>query len=131
MKLSEIDFSKNGKEYLIKPKNSHPYGDRVYTKDGDLLFKFNNKTILLYFTLKTLCEMDFAPAPIEIKVGDILETTNGKFKIVKIDTPEYPETPSYGAMFLDDCEIQYMSNRLERLLKDIMINCDLIDIIEC
>ena len=67
MKLSEIDFSKNGKEYLIKPKNSYSYGVRVYTKDGDLLFKFNNKTMLLHFTLKTLCEMDFAPVIPDIK----------------------------------------------------------------
>lgn len=126
MKLSEINFSKDGREYFMD-------GTRVYVKRGDLFFKGSDINVARsgLFLNFLINEADFEFILPDIKVGDILETTNGKFKIVKIDTPEYPETPSYGAMFLDDCEIQYMSNRLERLLKDIMINCDLIDIIEC
>ena len=126
MKLSEIDFSKDGREYFMD-------GTRVYVKRGDLFFKGSDINVArsgLY--LKFLVnEADFELILPNIKVGDILKTTNGDFKIVKINTPEYPETPSYGAMFLDECEIQYMSNRLERLLKDIMIDCDLIEFVEC
>ena len=126
MKISEIDFSKDGRECFMN-------GSRVYVKGGDLFFKESDLNVVssglhLNFLVN---EADFELILPDIKVGDILETTNGDFKIVKINTPEYPQTPSYGAMFLDDCEIQYMSNRLERILNDIMIDCDLIDIIEC
>ena len=126
MKISEIDFSKDGREYFMN-------GSRVYVKGGDLFFKESDLNVASSgLHLKFLVnEADFELILPDIKVGDILETTNGDFKIVKIDTPEYPQTPSYGAMFLDECEIQYMSNRLERLLNDIMIDCDLIDVIEC
>ena len=126
MKISEIDFSKDGREYFMD-------GTRVYTKAGNLFFKGSDINVFrsglcLNFLVN---EADFELILPNVKVGDILETTNGDFKIVKIDTPEYPETPSYGAMFMDEYAIQYMSNRLERLLKDIMIDCDLIDVIEC
>ena len=108
-------------------------GTRVYVKDNNLFFKGSDTNVArsgLYLNF-LVNEADFELILPDIKVSDILETTNGDFKIVKINTPEYPQTPSYGAMFLDDCEIQYMSNRLERLLKDIMIDCDLIEVIEC
>ena len=126
MKISEIDFSKDGREYFMD-------GTRVYTKAGNLFFKGSDINVVrsgLYLNF-LVNEADFELILPDIKVGDILETTNGDFKIVKIDTPEYPETPSYGAMFMDEYAIQYMSNRLERLLKDIMIDCDLIEVIEC
>ena len=126
MRLSEIGLSKDGREYLM-------HGARVYIKAGNLFFKGSDVNVArtgLYLNF-LVNEADFELILPDIKVGDILQTTNGDFKIVKIDTPEYPETPSYGAMFVDEYEIQYMSNRLERLLKDIMIDCDLIEVIEC
>ena len=126
MRLSEIDFSKDGREYFMD-------GTRVYVKDNNLFFKGSDTNVArsgLYLNF-LVNEADFELILPDIKVGDILETTNGDFKIVKINTPEYPQTPSYGAIFLDEWEIQYMSNRLERLLKDIMIDCDLIEVIEC
>ena len=125
MKISEIDFSKDGREYFMD-------GTRVYVKGGNLFFKGSDINVGSGLYLNFLVnEAAFELILPDIKVGDILKTTNGDFKIVKIDTPEYPETPSYGAMFMDEYAIQYMSNRLERLLKDIMIDCDLIEVVEC
>lgn len=126
MKLSKIDFSKDGREYFMD-------GIRVYTEAGNLFYKGSGINVArtgLYLNF-LVNEADFELILPDIKVGDILQTTNGDFKIVKIEVPEYPQTPSYGAMFIDECEIQYMSNRLERLLNDIMIDCDLIEVIEC
>ena len=130
MKIWEIDFSKNRREYIMEGLNTSVI---IYVLDNDIYYKHNNILVSKgYIPLQSLLnDFTFSPAPLDIKVGDILKTNNGDFKIVKINTPEYPETPSYGAMFLDECEIQYMSNRLERLLKDIMIDCDLIEFVEC
>ena len=121
MKLSEIDLSKDGREYFMD------VGARVYTKAGNLFFKGSGINVArsgLYLNF-LVNEADFELILPEIKVGDILQTTNGDFKIIKIDTPEYPETPSYGAMFLDECEIQYMSNALDDLLCQILADGDL------
>ena len=127
MKIWEIDFSKNGREYIMEGLNTSVI---VYVLDNDIYYKHNNILVSKgYIPLQSLLnDFTFSPVPLDIKVGDILETTNGDFKIVKIDTPEYPETPSYGAMFLDECEIQYMSNTLDDLLNQILADGDLIEV---
>ena len=127
MKIWEIDFSKNGREYIMEGLNTSVI---VYVLDNDIYYKHNNILVSKgYIPLQPLLnDFTFSPVPLDIKVGDILETTNGDFKIVKIDTPEYPETPSYGAMFLDECEIQYMSNTLDDLLNQILADGDLIEV---
>ena len=123
MRLSEIDFSKDGREYLM-------HGVRVYTKEGNLFFKNTHKNILetglsLNFVVD---EADFKPTLPEIEVGNVVDTTNGEFRILEIDVPEYPETPNYGAMFVDEYEIQYMSNTLDDLLSQILADGDLIEV---
>ena len=127
MKIWEIDFNKNGRECIMEGLNTSVI---IYVLDNDIYYKHNNILVLKgYIPLQSLLnDFTFSPVPLDIKVGDILETTNGDFKIVKIDIPEYPETPSYGAMFLDECEIQYMSNTLDDLLNQILADGDLIEV---
>lgn len=120
MRLSEIDFSKDGREYLM-------HGIRVYTKEGDLFFKNTHKNILetglsLNFVVNVA---DFKFVLPEIKVGNVVDTTNGEFRILEIDVPEFPNTPKYAAMFVDEYGIQYMSNTLDDLLNQILADGDL------
>ena len=123
MKISEIDLNKDGREYLI-------HGVRVYTKAGNLFFEDTRTNILetgldLNFLVN---KVDFKFVLPEIKVGNVVDTTNGEFRILEIDTPEYPDTPSYGAMFVDNYAIQYLDNRLKGLLKQIVTDCDLLGV---
>lgn len=123
MKLSEIDFSKDGSEYLI-------HGVRVYTKAGNLFFKDTRTNILetgldLNFLVN---KVDFKFVLPEIKVGNVVDTINGEFRILEIDVLEFPNTPKYAAMFVDKYEIQYMSDTLDDLLNQILADGDLIEV---
>ena len=120
MRLSEIDLSKDGREYLM-------HGARVYIKAGNLFFKDTRTNILeaglsLNFLVN---EADFKFVFPEIKVGNVVDTINGEFRILEIDVPEFPNTPKYAAMFVDEYEIQYMSNALDDLLCQILADGDL------
>ena len=65
-----------------------------------------------------------------LKVGDILETTNGEFEILTFGmaVPNVPVMPKYAAMFVDKYEIQYMSDTLDDLLNQILADGDLIEV---
>ena len=123
MRLSEIDFGKDGREYLM-------HGARVCIKAGNLFFKDSRTNILeaglsLNFLVN---EADFKFVLPEIKVGNVVDTINGEFRILEIDVLEFPNTPKYAAMFVDKYEIQYMSDTLGELLNQILADGDLIEV---
>ena len=97
---------------------------------GNLFFKDNRTNILetgldLNFLVN---KVDFKFVLPEIKVGNVVDTINGEFRILEIDVLEFPNTPKYAAMFVDKYEIQYMSDTLDDLLSQILADGDLIEV---
>ena len=125
MKITDIDFSVDGQKYTARIELDE---FEVVTSFGDLRTEEGDELTENYTLKQILNEMEFEMPLPEIKIGSLLHTSNGHFRIVEIDTPEYPDTPSYGAMFVDNYAIQYMDNRLKGLLKQIITDCDLLGV---
>jgi hypothetical protein len=125
MKITDIDFSAEGQKYIARIDLDEL---EVVTSFGDLRTEEGDELTENYTLKQILNEMEFERPLPEIKVGSLLHTSNGIFRVVEIDTREYSDVPRYGAMFVDDYAIQYMDNRLKGLLKQIVTDCDLLEV---
>lgn len=139
MKITDIDFSKDGQKYIVSIRNEKL---EVVTYFGELRTEFGEE-ITEYYTLQGIineAEFELCMPEVEvkvgIKVGDILKTTNGDFLIIQIgvDFDNLSHFPRYGAIYIDykyehPYELQYVSDDLKDLFKDISDDGDVIEVV--